>query len=124
MGPGRGDARRAASEGLDPALVPPACYVKGNYVTLSGARPLSRLIYRVPAQAGLGVHVTIDLGGQVRCGPDVEWIDGIDYDVDPRRAEVFYDAVRRYYPALRDGALEPGYAGIRPKIVPRGAQAA
>ena len=78
----------------------------------------------MPEQAGLGVHVTTDLGGQVRCGPDVEWIEGINDDVDPRRADVFYDAVRKYYPALKDGALEPGYAGIRPKIVPRGTQAA
>ncbi|HET6521420.1 MAG TPA: FAD-dependent oxidoreductase, partial [Geminicoccaceae bacterium] len=96
-----------------------------NYFTLVGAgRPFSRLIYPVPEQAGLGVHVTIDLGGQVRFGPDVEWIEAIDYDVDPRRADVFYDAVRKYYPALRDGSLAPGYAGIRPKITPKGAQAA
>jgi L-2-hydroxyglutarate oxidase LhgO len=110
--------------GLDPALVPTPYFCKGNYFTLAGARPFRRLIYPVPEEAGLGVHVTIDLGGQVRFGPDVEWLDGLDYDVDPARAEVFYDAVRKYYPGLKDGAIEPGYAGIRPKISPRGTQAA
>ncbi len=73
-------------------------------------------MYPVPEPGGLGVHVTIDLGGQARFGPDVEWIDRIDYDVDPRRAEKFYAAIRRYWPQLPDGALAPGYAGIRPKI--------
>jgi L-2-hydroxyglutarate oxidase LhgO len=111
-------------EGLDPALVPPPYFCKGNYFTLSGARPFRHLIYPVPEEAGLGVHVTIDLGGQVRFGPDVEWLDALDYDVDPARAEVFYEAVRRYYPGLKDGAIEPGYAGIRPKISPKGTQAA
>jgi L-2-hydroxyglutarate oxidase LhgO len=110
--------------GLDPELVPPPYFCKGNYFTLSGVRPFRHLIYPVPEEAGLGVHVTIDLGGQVRFGPDVEWIDAPDYDVDPARAEVFYDAVRRYYPGLKDGAIQPGYAGIRPKISPRGTQAA
>jgi L-2-hydroxyglutarate oxidase LhgO len=111
-------------EGLDRALVPTPYFCKGNYFTLAGARPFRRLIYPVPEEAGLGVHVTIDLGGQVRFGPDVEWLDGLDYDVDPTRAEVFYDAVRQYYPGLKDGAIEPGYAGIRPKISPKGTQAA
>jgi L-2-hydroxyglutarate oxidase LhgO len=111
-------------QGLDPELVPPSYLCKGNYFTLSGARPFRRLIYPVPEEAGLGVHVTLDLGGQVRFGPDVEWIDALDYDVDPARAAVFYDAVRQYYPGLKDGAIEPGYAGIRPKISPKGTQAA
>ena len=111
-------------EGLNPELVPTPYFCKGNYFTLSGARPFRRLIYPVPEEAGLGVHVTIDLGGQVRFGPDVEWVDALDYDVDPTRAEVFYDAVRQYYPGLKDGAIEPGYAGIRPKIAPKGTQAA
>jgi L-2-hydroxyglutarate oxidase LhgO len=110
--------------GLKPDLVPTPYLCKGNYFTLSGARPFRRLIYPVPEEAGLGVHVTIDLGGQVRFGPDVEWLDSVDYDVDPARAEVFYDAVRQYYPGLKDGAIEPGYAGIRPKISPKGTQAA
>jgi L-2-hydroxyglutarate oxidase LhgO len=111
-------------EGLDPDLLPKPYLCKGNYFTLSGARPFRHLIYPVPEQAGLGVHVTIDLGGQVRFGPDVEWVERVDYDVDPERAESFYEAVRRYYPGLRDGAIEPGYAGIRPKITPAGTQAA
>jgi L-2-hydroxyglutarate oxidase LhgO len=111
-------------DGLDPALVPTPYLCKGNYFTLSGARPFRRLIYPVPEEAGLGVHVTVDLGGQVRFGPDVEWLESVDYDVDPARAEVFYDAVRQYYPGLKDGAIEPGYAGIRPKISPKGTQAA
>jgi L-2-hydroxyglutarate oxidase LhgO len=114
----------ARLEGMPRELLPKPYYCKGNYFTLSGARPFSRLVYPVPEQAGLGVHVTIDLGGQVRFGPDVEWVEGIHYDVDPKRAEVFYDAIRSYYPGLKDGALEPGYAGMRPKISPKGTQAA
>jgi|DewCreStandDraft_4_1066084.scaffolds.fasta_scaffold00150_131 L-2-hydroxyglutarate oxidase LhgO len=116
-----GLARRI--EGLDPTLVPRGWLCKGNYYTLSGRSPFSRLIYPVPEAAGLGVHVTIDLGGQCRFGPDVEWVEQIDYDVDPRRAERFYAAVRKYWPELPDGALEPGYAGIRPKLAPEGAPA-
>lgn len=104
--------------GMPAQHVPTPYYAKGNYFTLSGRSPFSRLIYPVPVPGGLGVHLTIDLGGQARFGPDVEWVDRIDYDVDPRRAERFYAAVRRYWPGLRDGALLPGYAGIRPKIVP------
>jgi len=103
--------------------VPPAYYAKGNYFTLAGRSPFSRLIYPVPVPGGLGVHITVDMGGQAKFGPDVEWIDGIDYTVDPHRADRFYAAVRRWWPALKDGALQPGYAGIRPKIVPPGAPA-
>jgi L-2-hydroxyglutarate oxidase LhgO len=109
--------------GMPPDRVPTEYYAKGNYFTLSGRSPFSRLIYPVPVPGGLGVHLTVDLGGQARFGPDVEWIDGIDYTVDPRRSDSFYAAVRRYWPDLKDGALQPGYAGIRPKIVPRGAPA-
>jgi L-2-hydroxyglutarate oxidase LhgO len=109
--------------GMPPDRVPTAYYAKGNYFTLSGRSPFSRLIYPVPVPGGLGVHLTIDLGGQARFGPDVQWIDAIDYTVDPARADSFYAAVRKYWPALKDGALQPGYAGIRPKIVPRGATA-
>ena len=108
-------------QGMPSQLVPQEYYAKGNYFTLTGRSPFSRLIYPVPVPGGLGVHLTIDLGGQARFGPDVEWIDGLDYTVDPRRADSFYDAVRRYWPGLKDGALQPGYAGIRPKIVPKGA---
>jgi L-2-hydroxyglutarate oxidase LhgO len=95
---------------------PPEFYAKGNYYSLIGKSPFSRLVYPVPEPGGLGVHVTIDMGGQARFGPDVEWIDQIGYDVDPRRADKFYAAIRRYWPQLPDGALAPGYAGIRPKI--------
>jgi len=106
-----------AIEGIPAQTVPPAYFCKGNYYTLSGVKtPFSRLIYPAPEQAGLGVHVTLDLGGQCRFGPDVEWIDAVNYDVDPGRAEKFYAAVRKYWPGLPDGSLQPGYAGIRPKI--------
>jgi len=105
-----------ALEGFPAEHVPPSYFAKGNYYSLIGKPPFSRPIYPVPEAAGLGVHVTVDLGGQVRFGPDVEWIDEIDYDVDPRRADSFYEAVRKYYPALPDGAIQPGYSGIRPKI--------
>lgn len=108
-------------DGMPPDRIPQAYYAKGNYFTLAAKSPFSRLIYPVPVPGGLGVHLTVDLGGQARFGPDVEWIDGIDYTVDPRRADSFYAAVRKYWPGLKDGALQPGYAGIRPKIVPKGA---
>lgn len=107
-------------EGANPELLPQAHYAKGNYYTLSGARPFKHLVYPVPEQGGLGIHVTIDLGGQVKFGPDVEWIDELNYDVDPRRSDKFYEVIRSYYPGLRDGAIEPGYAGIRPKIAGKG----
>ncbi len=107
--------------GMPQDRVPTAYYAKGNYFTLSGRSPFSRLIYPVPVPGGLGVHLTVDLGGQARFGPDVEWIDGIDYTVDPTRSDSFYAAVRTYWPGLQDGALQPGYAGIRPKTVPKGA---
>ncbi len=110
-------------EGMPADRVPGSYYAKGNYFTLAGRSPFSRLIYPVPVPGGLGVHLTIDLGGQARFGPDVEWIDRIDYTVDPHRADSFYAAVRKYWPELQDGALQPGYAGIRPKIVPKGAPA-
>ena len=103
-------------EGYPGDKAPPEFYAKGNYYSLLGKSPFSRLVYPVPEPGGLGVHVTIDMGGQARFGPDVEWIDRIGYDVDPRRADKFYAAIRRYWPQLPDGALAPGYAGIRPKI--------
>ena len=110
-------------DGMPSDRVPTAYYAKGNYFTLAGRSPFSRLIYPVPVPGGLGVHITVDLGGQAKFGPDVEWIPGIEYTVDPHRADKFYAAVRKYWPALKDGALQPGYAGIRPKIVPQGAPA-
>jgi L-2-hydroxyglutarate oxidase LhgO len=111
-------AQRVAGglKGLSGEFVPPTYYAKGNYYALIGRPPFTRPIYPVPEKAGLGVHVTVDLGGQVRFGPDVEWVERIDYDVDPRRADKFYDAVRKYYPALADGAIQPAYSGIRPKL--------
>lgn len=103
--------------GLDPALVPRAAYAKGNYFTLSGRAPFSHLIYPVPEAAGLGVHLTLDLGGQAKFGPDVQWVDGPDdLVVDGSRGQGFYAEIRKYWPGLRDGALAAGYAGIRPKI--------
>jgi L-2-hydroxyglutarate oxidase LhgO len=109
--------------GMPSQMVPKEYWAKGNYFSLPGRAPFSRLIYPVPVPGGLGVHLTIDLGGQARFGPDVEWVDEINYDVDPARADSFYAAIRRYWPGLRDGALQPGYAGVRPKIVPKGAPA-
>jgi L-2-hydroxyglutarate oxidase LhgO len=105
---------------IPPDTIPTPYYAKGNYFTLTGKSPFSRLIYPVPVPGGLGVHLTIDLAGQARFGPDVEWVDRIDYRVDPHRADSFYAAIRRYWPALPDGALQPGYSGIRPKILPPG----
>ena len=107
--------------GLKPETVPPTYYAKGNYFQLVGAAPFQHLVYPVPEKAGLGVHITIDLGGQARFGPDVEWIDDLNYDVDPRRCEGFYAEIRKYWPGLPDGALVPGYAGVRPKVGPSGA---
>jgi L-2-hydroxyglutarate oxidase LhgO len=104
-----------AIEGVPPESIPPAYFCRGVYFTLSGRTPFRRLIYPVPVPGGLGVHITLDLAGQARFGPDVEWIDAVDYAVDPRRGDKFYAAVRRYWPGLRDDALQPGYAGIRPK---------
>jgi L-2-hydroxyglutarate oxidase LhgO len=103
-------------EGFPQKLVPGEFYAKGNYYSLTGRAPFSRLVYPVPEPGGLGVHVTLDLAGQARFGPDVEWVERIGYAVDPKRAERFYAAIRRYWPGLPDGALAPGYAGIRPKI--------
>ncbi len=104
--------------------VPAAYLCKGNYFTLTGRAPFGRLVYPVPVGAGLGVHYTLDMSGRGRFGPDVEWIEKEDYRVDPVRAEGFYAAIRRYWPDLPDGALEPAYAGIRPKIQPPGEPAA
>jgi L-2-hydroxyglutarate oxidase LhgO len=103
-------------EGLQRKSIPPAYFCRGVYYTLCARSPFRRLIYPVPPPGGLGIHITLDLAGQARFGPDVEWIPSIDYAVDPARAPSFYRAVRTYWPGLRDGALQPGYAGIRPKI--------
>jgi L-2-hydroxyglutarate oxidase LhgO len=105
-----------AIQDLPPETIPPAYFCRGVYFTLSGKTPFRHLVYPVPPPGGLGVHITLDLAGQARFGPDVEWIPSVDYTVNPERGEAFYAAVRRYWPGLRDGALQPGYAGIRPKI--------
>jgi L-2-hydroxyglutarate oxidase LhgO len=103
--------------GLDAKHVPTAFFAKGNYFTLAGKSPFSRLIYPVPEAAGLGVHLTLDLGGQAKFGPDVQWVnDPHDLVVSAEHEQAFYQEVRKYWPALADGALQPGYAGIRPKI--------
>ncbi|HET6970721.1 MAG TPA: NAD(P)/FAD-dependent oxidoreductase [Phenylobacterium sp.] len=106
----------ARMAGLSEAHAPRPFYAKGSYFTLAGRTPFRRLIYPTPEPGGLGVHVTLDLAGQARFGPDVEWVDAPHYDVDPARAERFYDAVRVYWPGLGDGQLVPAYAGVRPKI--------
>jgi L-2-hydroxyglutarate oxidase LhgO len=111
----------AGFDGLDRSRVPQARYAKGNYYSLAGRAPFSRLIYPVPEEAGLGVHLTLDLAGQARFGPDVEWItppsaDAIDYVVDPRRADGFEAAIRTYWPGLPSNALQPAYSGVRPKL--------
>jgi len=105
-------------EGMPPELVPKEYLAKGDYFSLVGKAPFSRLIYPVPVKGGLGIHLTLDLAGQARFGPDIEWVDSLRYDVDPAKAELFYVGVRRYFPDLKDGALIPAYSGIRPKIVP------
>lgn len=101
-----------------------AFFAKGNYFSLGGARPFRHLVYPLPNEAGLGIHATLDLDGSVRFGPNVEWVDQPRYDVDPRQAAEFYDSIREYWPGLRDGALQPGYAGVRPKLVGPGSSAA
>jgi L-2-hydroxyglutarate oxidase LhgO len=101
--------------GYPSQLAPRELYAKGNYYSLTRKSPFQRLVYPVPEPGGLGVHVTLDLAGQARFGPDVEWVERISYDVDPRRAARFYAAIRRYWPGLPDDSLAPGYAGIRPK---------
>ena len=111
----------AGTRGLPAAQVPSVRHAKGHYFALAGRTPFSRLIYPVPEPGGLGIHLTLDLAGQARFGPDVEWLatsdpDQLDYRVDPARAPGFEAAIRRYWPGLPDGALQPAYAGVRPKL--------
>jgi len=115
-------------QGLSKELIPQAYFAKGNYFSLAGKSPFAHLIYPIPEPGGLGVHLTLDMGGQAKFGPDVEWLDidreeQIDYTVNPKRGEGFYEAVRRYWPGLKDGALQPDYSGVRAKIVPSTAPA-
>ena len=105
-----------AIDGVPRETIPPAYFCRGVYFSLAGQAPFRRLVYPVPPPGGLGVHITVDLAGQARFGPDVEWISEVDYTVDPARGDAFYAAIRTYWPRLRDGALQPGYAGVRPKI--------
>ena len=120
------EAQAVASslEGLPQASVPRRYLSKGSYFTMSGAAPFTRLIYPVPGSASLGIHFSRDLSGGARFGPDQEWVENVDYAVDPARAEAFYAAVRRYYPDLSEGALQPGYSGIRAKVQAPGEGAA
>jgi L-2-hydroxyglutarate oxidase LhgO len=106
----------ASIEGFPQTHIPRAYFARGHYFSLSGRAPFQRLIYPIPEHGGLGVHLTLDLAGQARFGPDVEWVEEVDYDVDIARAQRFYGAIRRFWPQLQDGQLVPAYAGIRPKI--------
>jgi L-2-hydroxyglutarate oxidase LhgO len=109
-----------ALKGLSPQHAAPLWFAKGNYFRLTRKAPFSRLIYPIPVPGGLGTHMTLDLAGRARFGPDVEWVESLSYAVDPRRGDKFYDDIRRYWPDLPDGALAPDYAGIRPKLGPAG----
>jgi len=111
-------------EGFPKQHIPTAYFAKGNYFTLAGRSPFERLVYPVPEPGGLGVHLTLDLAGRARFGPDVQWVEAPEYTVDPRRADRFYAAIRAYWPGLPDESLQPAYAGIRPKISAPAAPAA
>ena len=104
-------------KGINPDTIPKLYYAKGNYYTLTGKNPFNHLIYPVPVANGLGTHSTMDMGGQTKFGPDVEWIDEIDYEVNPKRSDSFYKSIRRFWPGLPDGAIQPGYSGIRPNLI-------
>jgi L-2-hydroxyglutarate oxidase LhgO len=115
-------------EGLAAQHIPQEYFAKGSYYSLAGKSPFSHLIYPAPQDAWLGVHLTLDLGGQSKFGPDLEWLDvsspeQINYQVDPARAKSFYAAVRQYWPELPDGSLQPSYSGVRPKIYGPGQKA-
>lgn len=111
----------AALKGLRPEHVAPLYYAKGNYFRLTTKAPFQRLVYPMPVAGGLGTHMTLDLAGRARFGPDVEWVATPSYGVDPARGDKFYGDIRLYWPELPDGALAPDYAGIRPKLAPKGA---
>jgi L-2-hydroxyglutarate oxidase LhgO len=111
-------------EGLSRASIPQQRFAKGHYFVLSGKSPFRRMVYPVPVPGGLGTHVTLDLSGRAKFGPDVAWVDSPDYAFDESRADAFYASIRRYYPGLKDGSLQPGYTGIRPKLSAEGEPAA
>ena len=113
-----------ATEGYPAARVPRLVLAKGNYFGFQGRPAFSHLIYPAPVEGGLGTHVTLDMAGRMRFGPDVEWLDAESYTVDPKRAESFYASVRTYFPALPDNSLVPDYCGIRPKLTGKGEPAA
>jgi L-2-hydroxyglutarate oxidase LhgO len=122
---GHGAQRLArATDGYPAERVPRLVLAKGNYFAYTGRAAFSRLVYPAPVPGGLGIHVTLDMAGRMRFGPDVQWIDDYDFDVDPRRAASFYAAIRTYWPGLPDGTLVPDYAGIRPKLTRKGEPAA
>ncbi len=121
---GLGAQAVARGLGVPEARIPALRYAKGSYFSLSGRHAFAHLIYPVPEPGGLGVHLTLDLEGRVRFGPDVEWVSDVDYRVNPARADRFYEAIRRYWPGLPDGALQPAFAGIRPKLAGPGADGA
>lgn len=106
--------------GVRPGSIPPRYLAKGHYFTLSGPSPFRRLVYPLPIDGGLGIHVTLDMANQVRFGPDVSWVDDVEYSFDASRLGDFVEAIRRYYPGLHAEALEAGYTGIRPKLGPAG----
>ena len=114
-------ALAAGIDGLDSKHIPPSHFAKGNYFHLTTRSTFRRLVYPMPMRGSLGVHVSFDLAGRVRFGPDIHWIDNIDYEVDETQADAFYASIRRYWPGLPDGALSPDYTGIRPKLGPEGA---
>jgi L-2-hydroxyglutarate oxidase LhgO len=114
----------AMIEGFPTTSIPTPYYARGHYFGLTGRAPFHRLIYPVPEPGGLGVHLTLDLAGRARFGPDVEWVSELNFDVSIDRAERFYGAIRRFWPELREGQLVPAYAGIRPKISGPGQPAA
>ncbi len=114
----------SAIAGLPDRFIPRRRYAKGNYFAATGKSPFTHLVYPVPEEGGLGVHLTLDLAGRMRFGPDVEWVEDIEYSVDPLRALRFYDEIRKYWPDLPDGALQPAYCGIRPKLMIGGEPAA
>lgn len=109
-------ALASSINGLSAEFIPTTRFAKGNYFSATGRTPFKHLIYPVPEEGGLGIHLTLDLGGRMRFGPDVEWVESIEYGVDPARADRFYDEIRKYWPELPDNALQPAYSGIRPKL--------